>query len=59
MYPEYEKIFPEIERKSYTNFKKSYDKNIVDMKAIKLLKEMYQNYDGIYIEIEKVGNGDN
>ncbi len=26
-------------------------------KAIKLLKEMYQNYDGICIEIEKVGNG--
>lgn len=101
IYPEYEKIFPEIERKSYTNLKKSYDKNIVDMieiieedqfvgffivnflknnpyilldyfailpnyqsrgygrKAVKLLKEMYQDYDGIYIEIEKVGNGDN
>lgn len=101
IYPEYEKIFPEIERKSYTNLKKSYDKNIVDMieiieedqfvgffmvnflknnpyilldyfailpnyqsrghgkKAVKLLKEMYQDYDGIYIEIEKVGNEDN
>lgn len=101
IYPEYEKIFPEIERKSYTNLKKSYEKNIVDMieiieedqfvgffivnflknnpyilldyfanlpsyqsrgygkKAVKLLKEMYQDYDGIYIEIEKVGNGDN
>lgn len=101
IYPEYEKIFPEIERKSYANLKRLYDKNIVDMieiieeeqfvgffmvnflknnpyilldyfailpnyqsrgygrKAIKLLKEMYQDYDGIYIEIEKVGNGDN
>lgn len=27
--------------------------------AIKLLKEMYKNYDGIFIEIEKLGNGDN
>lgn len=27
--------------------------------AIKLLKNMYQMYDGIYIEIEKVGNGVN
>lgn len=26
--------------------------------AIKLLKEMYKSYDGIFIEIEKVGNGD-
>lgn len=25
--------------------------------AIKLLKEMYKTYDGIFIEIEKVGNG--
>lgn len=25
--------------------------------AIKLLKEMYETYDGIFIEIEKVGNG--
>lgn len=25
--------------------------------AIKLLKELYKNYDGIFIEIEKVGNG--
>ncbi|MGN1310331.1 MAG: GNAT family N-acetyltransferase [Clostridia bacterium] len=27
--------------------------------AIKLLKEMYKDYDGIFIEIEKIGNGDN
>ena len=27
--------------------------------AIKLLKEMYKDYGGIFIEIEKVGNGDN
>lgn len=26
--------------------------------AIKLLKKMYKTYDGIFIEIEKVGNGD-
>ncbi len=101
IYPEYEKIFPKVERKTYANLKKSYEKNITEIieimkeeqfvgffivnilpnnpyvlldyfailpkyqhrgygsNAIKLLKEMYKNYDGIYIEIEKVGNGAN
>lgn len=101
IYPEYKKIFPEIERKTYSNLEKSYNNNITEIieiiedeqfvgffivnilknnpyvlldyfailpkyqqrgygsNAIKLLKEMYKNYDGIYIEIEKVGNGDN
>lgn len=101
VYPEYKKIFPEVERKTYTHLKKSYNNNTTEIieiiedeqfvgffivnilknnpyvlldyfailpkyqhrgygsNAIKLLKEMYKNYDGIYIEIEKVGNGDN
>jgi len=43
---DYFAILPEYQHKGYgTN-------------AIKLLKEMYKEYDGIFIEIEKVGNGD-
>lgn len=100
IYPEYKKIFPLGERKSYRRFKKSYTKGITDIieitienefigffimnyikenpyivldyfailpkyrckgygtEAIKLLKEMYKNYNGIFIEIEQVGGGD-
>ena len=101
IYPEYEKLFPELERKSYKRIKKTYNKGIVDIfeisveeklvgfiianhlenntyiqldyfaifekyqnkgygsNAIKMLKEVYREYDGIFIEIEKVGLGEN
>lgn len=36
-----------------------YQNNGYGSEAIKLLKEMYKDYDGIFIEIEKIGNGDN
>ena len=101
IYPEYEILFPELERKSYNRLKETYDKGIVDIfeikednnivgfilanhlennpyiqldyfaifeayqnkgygsNAIKLLKEIYKEYEGIFIEIEKVGLGKN
>lgn len=101
IYPEYKKIFPEIERKSYRCLKKTYKNNIMKIieilvddelvgffilnllkgnsyiqldyfailpeyqhrgygtQAIKILKNMYQQYDGIFIEIEKLNCGEN
>ncbi len=101
IYPEYKKIFPVLERKSYRYLKKSYKNNIMDVigiivddklvgffilnmlkgnpyiqldyfailpeyqhrgygtQAIKILKERYQQYDGIFIEIEKLNCGEN
>lgn len=98
IYPEYEKIFPPIERKPYTEIEKAYNNNLTDLieiiiedqfvgffiinhlnhnpyvvldyfailpehqhkgygsTAIKLLKEMYKEYDGIFVEIEKPEN---
>lgn len=99
IYPEYEKLFPDLERKSYKRLKDTYENGIVDIfeiyveenivgfilanhldnnpyiqldyfaifekyqnkgygsNAIKLLKEVYKEYEGIFIEIEKVGLG--
>lgn len=98
IFKEYKNLFPRIERKSFTDLKKSYNNNITDIieiieeeqfvgfiiinflednpyvqldyfailpqyqhkgygsKAIKSLKKMYKSHDGIFIEIEKVGN---
>jgi len=100
IYIEYEKLFPELERKSYNRIKETYDKGIADIfeiivennivgfiianhiennpyiqldyfaifekyqnkgygtKALKMLKEVYKEYIGIFIEIEKVGLGE-
>lgn len=99
IYPEYKKLFPELERKTYSDLERAYHNHIMDIieiveenqlvgffitnflennpyvqldyfaifspyqhkgygtNAIKLLKEMYKSYDGIFIEIEKVGYG--
>lgn len=96
IYSDYKKVFPSMERKSYSTIKKLYNKNIANIieiiqeeevvgfiiintiehnlyaildyfailpkhqgkgygtEAIKLLKEMYKDYNGIYIEIEQV-----
>ena len=101
IYPEYKKIFPEIERKPYTEIEKSYNNNTTDIikiiaeeqfvgffiinhqkdtpyvvldyfailpkyqcrgygsNAIKQLKEMYKEYDGIFVEVEKPENEEN
>ncbi len=96
IYPKYKEIFPQVERKPYTEIKKSYKNQIVDIiqiieenkvvgfittnslennpylqldyfaifpeyqgkgygtRAIKLLKEIYKDYYGIFIEIESI-----
>ena len=101
IYPEYEKIFPKTERKSYESIVKLYKNNILELieiknenifigfilinklknnpyiqldyfailskyqrkgygkQALELLKEVYKDYDGIFIEIEKLGLGEN
>lgn len=101
LYPEYEKIFPQKERKTYEDLKNSYNHDITEIieiisenqvvgffiinrlknslyihldyfailpnnqgkgygtSAIKLLKKTYSNCDGIFIEIEKIGHGEN
>lgn len=98
IYKEYEKLFPENERKSYKRIKKGFNNGIVNIakivddnefigfmiinkienvkylqldyfailpqyqnkgygtKAIKLLKEQCKDYNGVYIEIERVRN---
>lgn len=98
IYKEYEKLFPENERKSYRLIKKVYNEGISEIikivddnefigfmiinkienvkylqldyfailpkyqgkgygtKAIKLLKEQCKNYNGVYIEVERVRN---
>ncbi len=100
IYPQYLKLFPEEERKSYTRLENSYNKGILKMfkivndkefvgfiimntlennkymqldyfailpeyqnkgygsKSLMLLKEFAKEYDGIFIEIEKVGLAD-
>lgn len=99
VYPQYLKLFPESERKSYQHIKNGYDNEITKIfeirnngqmigfaiantlekssyiqldyfailpqyqckgygkEALKLLKEKYSCYDGIFIEVEKVGLG--
>lgn len=47
IYLDYFAILPEYQHKGYGT------------EAIKLLKEYYKDFDGIFIEIEKVGNADN
>lgn len=101
IYPEYVKLFPEVERKSYRRIKKAVknklskiieivaDEQFVGFmiintlennpyvqldylailpnhqnkgygkEAIKLLKKQYENYNGIFIEVEKLGLGKN
>lgn len=101
IYPEYKKIFPAIERRSYRRIKKSYNNSTTEIieiivenqfvgfcimkclkdnpyivldyfailpeyqrkgygsKAIKLLKEMYKEHDGIFVEIEKLEDNEN
>ena len=101
IYSQYEKLFPELERKSFNRIKDTYDRKMVDIfeinesknnvgfilanhivnnpyvqldyfaiyekyqnkgygtKALGLLKEEYKDYDGIFIEIEKIGLGKN
>ena len=100
IYPEYEKMFPEIERKSYERIVKLFNNNILEVIEIRneeefigfmiintlknnpyaqldyfailpeyqrrgygkhsliLLKELYKDYEGIFIEIEKLGLGE-
>lgn len=100
IYPEYEAMFPEDERKPYEMLESSYNDNITDIieitvdnqfvgfvlinsvegnkyavldyfailpryqnkgygsKAIKLLKELYKEYEGIFCEVDKAGCGD-
>jgi len=95
IYPEYQKLFPALERKSYNTIKSTYEKGITEIfeikednnivgfvlanhlgnnpyiqldyfaifekyqnkgygtKALKILKEVYKEYSGIFIEIEK------
>lgn len=99
VYPEYVKLFPEIERKPYNMLVELYENNILNVlkimdgnkfigffivnkvennkylqvdyfgilpkyqgkgygnKAIKLLKKYSKNYEGIFIEVEKLGLG--
>jgi len=99
IYPEYKKIFPEVERKSYKELKNANIKGIAKFieimengesvgfmilntldgnkyigldylaiwndyrskgygtRAVKLIKEKYPEYDGLFIEIEKLGDG--
>lgn len=99
IYPQYIKLFPKSERKSYKEIEDSVNKGITNIiaiienkeiigfmmlnivinnpyaqldyfaifqihqgkgygtKAIKLLQEMYKDYNGIFIEIEKLGLG--
>ena len=101
IFTEYEKIFPEIERKSYERIVKLFNNNILEVieirneeefigfmiintlknnpyaqldyfailpeyqkkgygkQALKLLKELYKDYNGIFIEIERLGLGEN
>ena len=101
IYPEYVKLFPEVERKSYRRIKKAVKNKISKIieivadeqfvgfmiintlennpyvqldylailpnhqnkgygkEAIKLLKKQYENYNGIFIEVEKLGLGKN
>lgn len=101
IYPEYVKLFPEVERKSYRCIKKTVKNKISKIieivadeqfvgfmiintlennpyvqldylailsnhqnkgygkEAIKLLKKQYENYNGIFIEVEKLGLGKN
>ena len=101
IYPEYVKLFPEAERKSYRRIKKAAKNKISKIieivadeqfvgfmiintlennpyvqldylailpnhqnkgygkEAIKLLKKQYENYNGIFIEVEKLGLGKN
>lgn len=101
IYPEYVKLFPEAERKSYRRIKKAVKNEISKIieivvddqfvgfmiinalennpyvqldylailpnyqhkgygkEAIKLLKKQYENYNGIFIEVEKIGLGKN
>lgn len=101
IYPEYVKLFPEVERKSYRRIKKTVKNKISKIieivadeqfvgfmiintlennpyvqldylailpnhqnkgygkEAIKLLKKQYENYNGIFIEVEKLGLGKN
>ena len=101
IYPEYVKLFPEVERKSYRRIRKAVKNKISKIieivadeqfvgfmiintlennpyvqldylailpnhqnkgygkEAIKLLKKQYENYNGIFIEVEKLGLGKN
>lgn len=101
IYPEYVKLFPEAERKSYHRIKKAVKNKISKIieivvdeqfvgfmiintlennpyvqldylailpnhqnkgygkEAIKRLKKQYENYNGIFIEVEKIGLGQN
>lgn len=101
IYPEYVKLFPEVERKSYRRIKKAVKNKISKIieivadeqfvgfmiintlennpyvqldylailpnhqnkgygkEAIKLLKKQCENYNGIFIEVEKLGLGKN
>lgn len=101
IYPEYVKLFPEVDRKSYRCIKKTVKNKISKIieivadeqfvgfmiintlennpyvqldylailsnhqnkgygkEAIKLLKKQYENYNGIFIEVEKLGLGKN
>lgn len=101
IYPEYVKLFPEVERKSYRRIKKAVKNKISKIieivadeqfvgfmiintlennpyvqldylailpnhqnkgygkEAIELLKKQYENYNGIFIEVEKLGLGKN
>lgn len=101
IYPEYIKLFPEAERKSYKRIEKCFENGILKIikivdndkfigfimtntiednkylqldylailpqyqdkgygtKALKILKENSKEYNGIFIEVEKVGLGEN